>query len=105
MSPIGQLVEGTGLIYNITGYDVGYVGGGSAGISERGPDIGGGSRGPGGYPTPGPGTAGQVVVDRGGGGCRTPANDPSQVAPGQGGNGGSYYRYLLSNLIFFNHFV
>ena len=91
MSPLGQLGRGgTGLIYNITGYDVGYAGGGSAGISERGPDIGGGGRGPGGYPTPGPGTAGQVNRGSGGGGgCRTPANDPSQVAPGQGGNGGS----------------
>ena len=91
MVPRGQLGRGgTGLIYNITGYDVGYAGGGSAGISERGPDIGGGGRGPGSYSTPGPGTAGQVNRGSGGGGgARTPANDPSQVAPGQGGNGGS----------------
>ena len=91
MVPRGQLGRGgTGLIYNITGYDVGYAGGGSAGLSERGPDMGGGGRGPGGYPTPGPGTAGQVNRGSGGGGgARTPANDPDDVAPGQGGNGGS----------------
>ena len=36
MQPLGQLGRGgTGLIYNITGYDVGYAGGGSAALSER----------------------------------------------------------------------
>ena len=51
--PRGQLGRGgTGLIVHITVGDVGYAGGGSAALSERGPDIGGGGRGPGGYPTP-----------------------------------------------------
>ena len=51
---------------------------------QREPDIGGGGRGPGGYATPGPGTAGQVNRGSGGGGgCRVPGNgpDPSIAGP------------------------
>jgi len=91
MNPLGRLGRGgTGLIYNITGYDVGYAGGGSAALSERGPDIGGGGRGPGSYDTPGSGTAGQINRGSGGGGgCRVPGSGPDPNIAGSGGNGGS----------------